>query len=737
MAAVGMSVAAIGTAIACVSATRYSLLGDGAAENLKFIPGTSFGFEAAHLVEPPIPGLKSMDSYAEADPRYYQAPWFQAVIRGPTFADDKQIRLAWLEHLRTEAEAEGLTAEQVAAIGLMRQAESGDAAYALGDAVPPAARLYAAGAVDFDHEEFEAASHRFQAVLDLKPDQARNRAVWAAFMLGRSEARLDDPAAAERAFQLARDLAGRGIPDPLGLAVASYGEEARLYILAALALANAEDFSTDPGTRRRYAEEIVASMQLYADQAAYGSEYGMSSLGFVASSVLKSAERIGAVLDDPFAARVLFAYEDSRAPFENDAPMYDLTDEEKNPPMVETPLVIAIEAHGVAGLPDVDRIAALLYQDGRFDLAFDLADKLDTPLAWWLRAKRSVRQGDLASAAENYRRAIEAFPTAGDDPALTDRRRLRLVAESGSVAMGRGEFLAALGLLAASGYLDEAAYVAERILTIEELKGFLADGTGHPLPIDEGTRGTLRDLLARRLMRAARYDEALPYFLDAETREKARAYGTALRAGAGANTDVERARALFDAAIVARVNGMEILGTSLAPDDAGWYSSAPRWSDKAVPGLLTTQAELDRYRGNASTPDYRFHYRYVAADEAERAAALLPPRSQAFAAILCRATGWMLETEGKEGGEPAGPRARALYARYVEKGAVVPWATHFGYGCPAPDFDAAARLPSMQFDRALHRLLHRRLTYAVIGSAVVLVAGATILFLRRRRIRAA
>jgi hypothetical protein len=152
---------------------------------------------------------------------------------------------------------------------------------------------------------------------------------------------------------------------------------------------------------------------------------------------------------------------------------------------------------------------------------------------------------------------------------------------------------------------------------------------------------------------------------------------------------------------------------------------------------LTTQAELDRYRGNASTPDYRFHYRYVAADEAERAAALLPPRSQAFAAILCRATGWMLETEGKEGGEPAGPRARALYARYVEKGAVVPWATHFGYGCPAPDFDAAARLPSMQFDRALHRLLHRRLTYAVIGSAVVLVAGATILFLRRRRIRAA
>jgi hypothetical protein len=95
----------------------------------------------------------------------------------------------------------------------------------------------------------------------------------------------------------------------------------------------------------------------------------------------------------------------------------------------------------------------------------------------------------------------------------------------------------------------------------------------------------------------------------------------------------------------------------------------------------------------------------------------------------------MLKTEGKQGGDPAEARAQALYARYVKEGAIVPWATHFGYGCPAPDFKAAARFSSIQSARKLHRLLHRRLAYAAAGSVAVLIGSATLLFLRwgRRR----
>jgi hypothetical protein len=320
-------------------------------------------------------------------------------------------------------------------------------------------------------------------------------------MLGRSQTKLDNPEAAAAAFQLAHDWASRGVPDPQGLAVASYGEEARLHIRNALKLAAGNDFSTNPDIRRRYAEAIGTSMRLYADQAAYGSDSGANSLEFVASSVLQSADRIGAVLDDPFVARALFAYTDASAPSEDDAAAGGSDDQGSNPPTAETPLVTAIKAHGVAGLPDVDRIAALLYQDGQFDLAFELADKLDTPLAYWLKAKRSVSQGDLPAAAENYRRAIAAFPTTHADPTLTDRGRQRLIGESGAVAMGRGDFLQALGLLAESGYVDEAVYIAERIITIQELKDFLAGAAGNPPAIDKNTRQALDDLLARRLMR--------------------------------------------------------------------------------------------------------------------------------------------------------------------------------------------------------------------------------------------
>ena len=60
----------------------------------------------------------------------------------------------------------------------------------------------------------------------------------------------------------------------------------------------------------------------------------------------------------------------------------------------------------------------------------------------------------------------------------------------------------------------------------------------------------------------------------------------------------------------------------------------------------------------------------------------MPARSQAFAAILCQATGWVILRDPAEG--------RRLYARYVKQGPYVAWAAHFGNDCPAPDFDGAA-----------------------------------------------
>jgi hypothetical protein len=121
----------------------------------------------------------------------------------------------------------------------------------------------------------------------------------------------------------------------------------------------------------------------------------------------------------------------------------------------------------------------------------------------------------------------------------------------------------------------------------------------------------------------------------------------------------------------------------------------------------------------------RYHYRYLAVDQLVHAADLLPPRSQAFAAVLCTATGWMLSTPG------AAERADNLYKRYVMEGPLVAWAVHFGRRCPEPDFAAAEHFTRTWYLHLAQRLVgHHRLPL-VLG-LVVLIGGPLAWRLRRR-----
>jgi hypothetical protein len=162
---------------------------------------------------------------------------------------------------------------------------------------------------------------------------------------------------------------------------------------------------------------------------------------------------------------------------------------------------------------------------------------------------------------------------------------------------------------------------------------------------------------------------------------------------------------------------------------------------------FVTAGERERFNSSIALPNLRFHYRYVVVDKAEHAADLVPPRSQAFSAILCNGTNWMTYTSRDSDVTPAGVRARQLYRRYAKEGPLVPWARDFGVcplsqaplrrawaqqfgahlspgrrlrlhypgalrktpvealgadfgcACPEPDFDAAARLPRVLFVR--------------------------------------
>ncbi|HYK65971.1 MAG TPA: hypothetical protein VEY94_13600 [Patescibacteria group bacterium] len=201
------------------------------------------------------------------------------------------------------AEAAGLATDQADVVQQMRAEASGDSAFSKGAILPAAVRLYTAGAVDFHKRDSAKAIARFQAILDLPANERRDRAVWAAFMLGRiygSKGNLDRES---ESFALTRELANDGAPDPLGLGVASFGEEARLHLKRAEALQRAKKMS--PQQREDYGREIAAAVRLYGEQAAHGSTIGIDSLWQITDEVSGDAGALAATICDPMVQQLV------------------------------------------------------------------------------------------------------------------------------------------------------------------------------------------------------------------------------------------------------------------------------------------------------------------------------------------------------------------------------------------------------------------------------------------------
>lgn len=744
---IGTVVASLTTSIAVACGPDFpSQLLENRAETLKAPPANSFAFEAAHLVPPPKDSLKAIE------PEY---SWYE----------DEQARQEQDANLE-KAEAVGLSDDQVKLIRRMRRALQDEEAFAQGkNLLPPAAfsgeglpmavRLYTAGAIDFRLKSFPAAETRFQAVLDLPESDRPSRAVWAAYMLGRSYALQGNPEKAARAFAAARDFAIHDAPDPLGLAVASYGEEAKLH----LKRANDElvgDQLPESADASAYARELGTAVTLYAEQAARGSNSGVQSLRIVVEQLLDSNQehRLVAAAADPIVERLLVVYALARI---NDIPPWrENTDGSQkrrtspDPPLI-TFLDVIANLHRSDSPEGVDRLAALAYRAGRYDLAARFAEQSSGAIASWVKAKLALQKGNLAAAAGFYAEASRAFPPAAQERYLDPDNARLIIGESGVLSLARGEYVDALDKLypVASRYWGDVAYIAERVLTADELKAFVDAKVAMPTPLPSALPPTvdeayywrfaiapataIRDLLARRLVREGRYAEALPYFhagadtrfSDPDVAKDVTEYAAALHDASSGWWSLRKARGWYQAAVLARHSGMEMMGYEGPPDEYALNGEFDWGVGHNTPtGLYVTDGELQRDASSAAKPPFRYHYRFIAVDEASHAADLLPPRSEAFAAVLCKATGWMLSTPGTSS------HVAQLYSRYVKQGPLVPWATHFGWSCPEPDFDGAARLVWLQplCDIRHFASRHRWL----IGVGVVVIGGLTGLLLARR-----
>ena len=596
---------------------------------------------------------------------------------------------------------------------------------------------------------------RFQA---LPVSQRAPRMVWATYMLGRIAAESSDTATASAKFAATRQVVQNGAPDPLGLAVASFGEEAKLHFDQANSRLTGTPpppgprpqpaypgapippvnptfagYALPPENATAFRQDMAAAAALYAEQAARGSDSGLQSLRIIAQEVLAAPERIDAVVPNPQLQRLLVVYALARI---DDEPAQDQGphDAGTREPGIKLNALLptllgSIVKFGGPNLADADRLAALSYRTGRYDLAAQLAAKSSSPIAEWVKAKVALQKGDLAAAAAHYAAASKGFPQARDD--LDSDNANLVVGETGTVALARGEYVDALDKLypVAPTYWGDVAYIAERVLTVDELKSFVDAKV--PAAKEEATppqygappadpAAQLRNLLARRLMRASRSDEAFAYFTDPKVRAAAQAYAAALHDSKSDWGQVDRGQALFTAATLARVSGMDILGTEIGPD---YYNVSGLYDccigQDAPKGAYVTAGEQARAAASVVEPNIRYHYRYIAVDDAGRAADLLPARSQAFAAVLCKATGWMMQTPGE------GARVKSLYQRYAKNGPGVAWAKTFGHKCPDPDFGRAI---AMERSRIYHHWRHYASVHRWWLVGFVLLAGVAGVF---------
>ena len=684
----------LGSALACGPDFPMRLL-DNRGQSLAELPEGNFRFEISRLGHA-VAGLKNVTETV------YN-------MEAPDYAEQRE-----------KAEQSGLTAEQQTLVKQLRSLTDAHEVESQGASLPAELTLYLAGAVAFNAGDHGLAAEYFQKVLALPADQRALRSTWAAYSSGRAlfamsaeaDAGPDLLAQSRKAFEQTRQLSIDGFSDPLELGVASLGEEARV---------------------ARTAGDWNRAIELYATQNLQGSAVGYTSLKLLVADLAALPEdQLAVLLKGKPVQQLVTASLISRLG-------WSFGDQPPN----ELKLIKLLQNSTRGSLDNADRLAAVNYQQGDYDSAKAVLEHAgDGELAGWLRAKRAVREGDKSAAAAAYAKAAQAFPQneswgerrTPDYDYETLQPKCRVEGESAILALQRGDYLQAFDQLyrSQSIYWFDAATVAERVLTLEELKHYVDTQVPAPPPLSQQDRdnyvplpvaASLRNLLGRRLLREGHYEEAPAYFDNVDLQNKAKSYAILRKEADSAWWPTTRAAALFNSAGVARTWGMEILGYEMAPDYATFGGNYSLVSTELKVGPLVTVGEVKRQQASVAQPDERYHYRFVATALASRAADNLPHTSQAFAAVLCAAAGWNSSLEEEN----------AFYQRYVKEGPYVDWAFNFGHQCPYPDFQNADKRYVTQVTDSVRSALRPYKKPLQYGGVIVVTAAALLLINRRRK----
>lgn len=554
---------------------------------------------------------------------------------------------------------------------------------------------YHRGASAYLNKQWDEARKAWDGLLK-RPEQDRHyRTVWAAFMLGKLGLKTSDYQTAAQWFQRTRELAAAGFTDSLGLAAESYGwegrsawkqdhpEKAAPLFLTQLALGDPSPVVS--------LKALIPDREPVEGMLNYGPEFdernGWNEQQKQAQEQ-KEISKLKTAAQDPLLRRLVTVHilatavspdyysEDSKAAAVNRCARW----------------LKIIKQMNLGRVEDAEYLGWVAYNNGDYkDAAHWLElSKGDSGAALWLRAKLQRRAGKLADAANSMAQAVESLknspaytPPGGADEPWSEYDFFPegyhwgwgqgANGDLGGLRLARGDFVQSLDTFLKGHLWNDAAFVAERVLTANELKQYVdAQPKTEPPKEGEDYNAKLRYLLGRRLVREDRYAEAGQYLSSPydKTLEK---YVKALKDGANEKlSKTERAHAWFTAAWLARYDGMELMGTEVAPDafaESGEfetpdiakqrrsgvyqtvsYDKGGEEKKKSMPIVLkASPKEIQRLTANKINPDTRFHYRMIAGALAIKAAALLPNDSEELADVVNQAGIWVKDRDEKTG----------------------------------------------------------------------------------------
>jgi len=481
----------------------------------------------------------------------------------------------------------------------------------------------------------EAARESWREVLNLPAPERRFKSTWAAFMLGKSWQK-ENPARAAPFFQRTRELSGRGFADSPGLAAASLGLEAQCECL----LGN-----------------FAAALPLYLELWAAGDAAAGVSLQAAAIAAVKNENNtaLAALARNSAAQRVVTACLISHPPPGGTAAGRE----------VGGKWLAAAEAAGAPDAASAEALALLACQVEDWEAAQRWDDRvLGTPLSQWLLGKLLLHSGKVSQADALLGKVTALFPlqpppkdgsaplrehlhmpTVGVDTnevaSLIPAPR-EILGELGAADLAMGRYRESLDAFARSGFETDATYVAERVLTVAELKDYVEQNCA--AGADDLAEG-IRNRLAQRLARLHRTDEARAYY-SASVMPDAVALAQALARSTDTSLSAEdRAASFLAAAILTQSKGMALFGKDAHGTNAADGIFSARQRDSVLP---PSQDESRRARESAPESDEESHFPFQAAELAWQAALLMPDNSGDTARVLCQAGTWIKSLDPKK-----------------------------------------------------------------------------------------